>query len=103
MRRARAEIVHEYGPFPDKKVAGVTFDGHDLWFASDDQLNAIDPATGEIRRSLAVPAPAGTTFDGRHLYQIADDRIHKIDPQTGAILGSIPAPPGGGHSGLAWA
>ena len=103
MRRARAEVVHEYGPFPDTKVAGVTYDGHDIWFASDDKLNAIDPATGAIRRSLDVPAPAGTAFDGRYLYQIADDRIHKIDPATGAIVGSIPAPDGGGHSGLAWA
>jgi streptogramin lyase len=103
MRRARAEIVHEYGPFPDAKVAGVTYDGRDIWFGSDDKLTAIDTATGEIRRSLDTPAPAGTTFDGKYLYKIADDRIHKLNPATGAVVGSIPTPAGGGHSGLAWA
>ena len=44
MRRSRAEIVREYGPFPEvEKVAGVTYDGRDVWFASVDKLNAVDP------------------------------------------------------------
>jgi hypothetical protein len=102
MRRARAEIVHEYGPFPDAKVAGVTYDGRELWFASDDKLNAVDPANGELRRSLDVPANAGTAFDGRHLYQIGNDRIQKLDAKTGAVVATVPAP-GTGLSGLAWA
>ena len=102
MRRARAEIVHEYGPFPDANVAGVTYDGHDIWFASDDKLNAVDPASGELRRSLDVPANAGTAFDGRHLYQIGNDRIQKLDAKTGAVVATIPSP-GTGLSGLAWA
>jgi glutamine cyclotransferase len=99
-----ADIVREYGPFPGvEAVNGVTYDGKNVWFASGDKLNALDPASGKIRRSIAVAAHAGTAFDGRHLYQIAESRIQKIDPETGQILGSIPAPAGGGDSGLAWA
>jgi glutamine cyclotransferase len=104
MKRATAEILREYGPFPGvKTVHGVTFDGENVWFASGDRLNALDPETGATRRSIEVAAHAGTAFDGEHLFQIAEDRIQKIDPKTGRILATIPAPGGGGDSGLAWA
>ena len=104
MKHAQAEIAREYGPFPGADdVAGVTYDGHNVWFASGDKLNAFDPDTGERVRSIEVAAHAGTTFDGEHLYQIAEDRIQKIDPTTGRVVASIPSPGGGGDSGLAWA
>ena len=104
MRRSTAEIVREYGPFSDvKNVGGVTYDGRDVWFAAGDKLQALDPASGKVLRSLDVAAHAGTAFDGEHLYQLAEDRIQKIDPKTGRVLGTIPAPGGGGDSGLTWA
>jgi glutamine cyclotransferase len=104
MRRSKAEIVREYGPFPGvDQIHGVTYDGERVWFAAGDTLNAIDPATGKPLRSIDVPAHAGTAFDGQHLFQLADDRIQKIDPTTGRVLATIPAPGGGGDSGLAWA
>jgi glutamine cyclotransferase len=104
MKRSEAEISREYGPFPGiDAVNGVTFDGRDVWFASGDKLNAIDPDSGELVRSIDVAAQAGTAFDGQHLFQIADGRIWKIDPQTGRVLATIPAPGGDSHSGLAWA
>ena len=102
MTKATAEILREYGPFPGVDVAGVTYDGQNVWFAAGDKLNALDPETGKTLRSIDVPAHAGTAFDGRHLYQIADDRIRKIDPKSGKVLATIPAP-GNGNSGLAWA
>ena len=104
MKRSAAEIIREYGPFPGvEAVHGVTYDGTHVWFASGDRLNAVDPATGKITRSIDVAAHAGTAFDGRHLFQIAEDRIQKIDAATGQVLTTIPAPGGGGDSGLAWA
>jgi glutamine cyclotransferase len=104
MKTARAEIIREYGPFPGTEhVHGVTYDGRDLWFASGDRLNAVDPESGEVRRSLDVAAHGGTAFDGRHFFQLAEDRIQKIDPATGRVLATIPAPGGGGDSGLTWA
>jgi glutamine cyclotransferase len=104
MNRSTAEIVREYGPFPDvERVHGVTFDGENVWFASGDKLNAFDPATGNAVRSIDVAAHAGTAFDGRHLFQIAEDRIQKIDPGSGRVVATIPAPGGGNDSGLAWA
>jgi glutamine cyclotransferase len=104
MKSTPAEIIREYGPFPGiESVAGVTFDGKSVWFASGDKVNALDPDTGMTGRSIAVPAHAGTAFDGRHLFQIAESRIQKIDPETGRVLATIPAPGGGGDSGLAWA
>ncbi|SRR5579883_86714 len=104
MRRSRAEIIREYGPFPGvDRVNGVSYDGQQIWFAAGDTLKALDPSSGRMTRSIDVAAHAGTAFDGRHLFQIAEDRIQKIDPQTGRVLGTIPAPAGGGDSGLAWA
>lgn len=104
MKRSAADIIREYGPFPGVDgVHGVTFDGQQVWFASGDRLNALDPDSGETLRTLDVAAHAGTAFDGRHLFQIVEDRIEKIDPQTGRVLATIPAPGGGGDSGLAWA
>jgi glutamine cyclotransferase len=104
MKRSAADIVGEYGPFPAiDAVHGLTFDGKRVWFASGDKLNALDPATGAIIRTIDAAAHAGTAFDGRHLFQIAEDCIQKIDPETGRVLFTIPAPGGGGDSGLAWA
>jgi glutamine cyclotransferase len=103
MKRATAEILREYGPFPGAdRVNGVTYDGQHVWFASGDKLNAFDPSSGKALRSIAVAADAGTAFDGQYLFQIAEDRILKIDPQTGRVVSTIPAP-GGSSSGLAWA
>jgi glutamine cyclotransferase len=103
MKRSTAEIVREYGPFPGiDDVHGVTYDGQNVWFASGETVNALDPSSGKTVRSIDVPATAGTAFDGRFLYQIADGQIRKIDPQTGAVVAAIPAPPGS-NSGLAWA
>src|SRR5437899_789000 len=103
MREQTAEIVREFGPFPGvDQVGGVTYDGERVWFAAADTLKALDPASGEIVRSIDVAAHAGTAFDGRDLYQLAEDRIQKIDPGTGRVLSTIPSP-GKGDSGLAWA
>jgi glutamine cyclotransferase len=104
MKRSKAEIVQEYGPFPGAdRVHGVSYDGQHVWFASGDKLNAFDPASGGMQRSINVASHAGTAFDGKHLYQIAEHRIQKIDPKTGQVLATIPAPGAGADSGLAWA
>ena len=104
MRKSKAEIIREYGPFPGcGHVAGVSFDGQNTWFAAGDSLKAFDPASGKLLRSIDVPAHAGTAFDGEYLYQISESRIQKIDPKTGRVLATIPAPGGGNDSGLAWA
>jgi len=104
MKTSKAEIIREYGPFPEaEKVGGVSFDGKQVWFASGDRLNVFDPESGKRLRTLDVAAHAGTAFDGEHLFQIAEDRIQKVDPKTGRVLASISAPGGGTDSGLAWA
>ncbi len=104
MNKPTAQVLREHGPFPGvDHVHGVTYDGQRVWFASGEQLHAIDPESGEPARSIAVAAHAGTAFDGRHLFQIAGDRIQKIDAGTGRVLATLPAPGGGGDSGLAWA
>ncbi|KKB12990.1 glutamine cyclotransferase [Devosia geojensis] len=105
MKTATAEILREYGPYPGvTDVGGVTFDGRNVWFASGDRINAIDPATGEPVRAIEMAnADAGTAFDGQHIFQVVEDRIEKIDPETGRVLAAIPAPGGGSDSGLAWA
>jgi hypothetical protein len=61
MKRSAAETLREYGPFPGvDHVNGITFDGQDVWFAAGDKLNAFDPASGKMLRSIDVVAHAGT-------------------------------------------
>jgi len=104
MKTSPAEVLREYGPFPDADgVHGVSYDGKNVWFASGNKLNAFDPKSGKAVHALDVAAHAGTAFDGEHLFQIAESRIQKIDPRTGRVLATIPAPGGGGDSGLTWA
>lgn len=104
MKRTAAEILREYGPFPGvERVNGVTYDGENVWFASGEKLNALDPDSGMIVRTIDVASHAGTAFDGEYLYQIAEDRIHKVDPKVGKVVATIPAPGNGGDSGMAWA
>ena len=99
-----AEIVREYGPFPEAaNVAGVTFDGTHVWFAAGDALRAFDPSSGQAVRAIEVASDAGTAFDGRYFYQLADTRIQKVDPVTGAVVATLPAPGNGQASGLTWA
>ena len=101
MQKIAAEIVREYS-FPGiEQVGGVSFDGVRVWFADGRRMNAFDPATGGIVRTIDVPAQAGTAFDGRHFFQIAADTIRKIDARSGSVLATIPAP--SGAAGLAWA
>src|SRR5918996_2826855 len=89
-----AEIIREYGPFPGvDHVHGVTYDGHQVWFAAGDKLNALDPASGKTLRSIDVAAHAGTAFDGQHLFQLAEDRIQKIDAKSGRIVRINAVPP----------
>jgi len=102
MQRNTATIVREY-TFPDvTNVHGVSFDGANIWIATGDALNAIDPDSGNVVRKLDVSAQAGTAFDGQHLFQIFGDRIQKVDPQSGKVVATIPTPDGGA-AGMAWA
>lgn len=102
MIQSAAEILNEYGPFPGiERVNGVSYDGRQVWLATGDKLEALDPESGKIVRSIHVGARAGTAFDGRYLYQISEDRIQKIEPESGQVLGTIPTP-GEGCSGMAW-
>lgn len=104
MKQSKARVTREYGPFPDAPIIhGIDYDGRHVWLATGDKLQALDPDSGELQRSLNVAADAGTAFDGTHLYQIAEKQIHKIDPKTGDILASLPAPGDGEDSGMAWA
>ena len=65
MKRSTANIIREYGPFPGiNGVHGVTYDGKNVWFASGDKLNAIDPQSGRQVRSLDVTAHAATLARG---------------------------------------
>jgi outer membrane protein assembly factor BamB len=100
----KAEVIREYGPFPDvDNVRGVTFDGSSTWIAGGTHLQAFDPTSGEAGRRLPVAADAGTAFDGKHFYQLSGEVIQKIDAKTGEILSTIPAPGKGRDSGMAWA
>ncbi|MGE8618027.1 MAG: DUF6923 family protein [Achromobacter spanius] len=104
MKRSQAQILREYGPFPDvDAVHGVSYDGRQVWFATGDKLITLDPDNGETQRTLNMVANAGTAFDGKFLYQISDGSILKLDPANGRVHATIPAPGGAEASGMAWA
>ena len=63
MKRAAAEVLREYGPFPGVgRVNGVTFDGRQVWFASGDKLNAVDPESGRVTTYGYVRLPDEQQF-----------------------------------------
>ena len=98
-----AEVLREYGPYPDaQQVHGVTFDGKHVWIAVGERMLAVAPESGEITRTLDVPARAGSAFDGQYLYQIASGEIQKIEPASGRVVGTLPLPREN-VSGMAWA
>lgn len=104
MKRSQAQILREYGPFPDvDAVHGVSYDGSQVWFATGDKLITLDPDSGETQRTMNMVANAGTAFDGKFLYQISDGSILKLDPANGRVHATIPAPGGAEASGMAWA
>lgn len=48
-----AEVGREYGPSPGSThVHGVTYDGHDVWSAAGDKLQAFDPGSGKPTKSV---------------------------------------------------
>ncbi len=105
-RRTREAVVaREIRPFEDLgRVRGVTFDGTHVWFARDDEVVELDPATEKVVRRLSAPgASAGTAFDGELLYQLAKDEILVIRPADGRIVRKLAAPTKGINSGMAWA
>jgi hypothetical protein len=98
-----AEILQEYGPYPNAPdVHGVTFDGEHVWIAVGDRMLALAPNSGEIARTLEVPARAGSAFDGRYLYQIANSGIQKIEHASGRVVTTLSLPCENA-SGMAWA
>ncbi|HKO53290.1 MAG TPA: PQQ-binding-like beta-propeller repeat protein [Polyangiaceae bacterium] len=104
MTRTAVDIECEYGPFSEPgPVHGVTFDGEKVWLARGDKLQAIDPESGQLVRTLEVACDAGSAFDGQYLYQLDKGRIRKLDPRTGQVVSTIPAPELVGASGMAWA
>lgn len=99
-----AEVVREYGPFAEPaSVAGVTYDGRSVWYATGDRLRSFEPSSGAEGRALAVRADAGSAFDGSHLFQLAEGVVQKVEPHTGRVVASFPSPAGRSSAGLTWA
>ena len=98
-----AEIIREYGPFPGiEHVAGVTYDGEHVWFASGDKLNALDPKTGKKVRAIDVAAHAGTAFDGRTCFSFPATASRRSIRKPAACSPPFRRRAARG-SGLAWA
>ena len=74
--------------------AGTAFDGRYLYQIAETRIDKIDPATGEVLRS--IPAPGGGSDSGMAwaegslwVGQYRDRKIHQINPETGAVIRSI--------------
>jgi hypothetical protein len=83
-------------PAPSDDVpGGVERLGDDLWVAQGRTAFALDPATGEIRRQLALPVvPQDLATDGRSLFVVdaawtSGAPILVLDPKSGAVQRQI--------------
>lgn len=74
--------------------AGTAFDGKHLYQIAEERIDKIDPATGDVVKSIPAPghgADSGLTWAEGSLWvgQYRDRKIHQIDPATGAVLRTI--------------
>ena len=74
--------------------AGTAFDGKHLYQIAEARIDKIDPATGDVLRSIPAPGhggDSGLTWAEGSLWvgQYRDRKIHQIDPETGAITRTI--------------
>src|SRR6266436_2854645 len=106
MNKSIANIVREYGPFPGAdSVHGVTYDGQHVWFAAGDKLNAFDPASGTMLRTIdSNRFVTGVTWIDGELWHGTwegdESDLRRVDPRTGEVLERLEMPPGAGVSGL---
>lgn len=94
-----------------KTPTGLAWDGSRLWVADLESatLNAVDPSTGRIERTLEAPGyqPLGLAWDGKALWVVdgAEKTAYAIDPASGLTVRSLPldtdAPEGIGWDGSA--
>ena len=74
--------------------AGTAFDGKHLYQIAEQRIDKIDPATGDVLKSIPAPghgSDSGLTWAEGSLWvgQYRDRKIHQIDPATGAVLRTI--------------
>ena len=62
MKKSKAEVTREYGPFPSMdQVHGLTYDGQQVWFATGEQLSSLDPQSGRAD-GISVPRRAAHRY-----------------------------------------
>jgi glutamine cyclotransferase len=89
-------------PVPGERLCGLAWLNGLLWYsdASLEQILALDPETGQIRKRIACPAVRTdlAVMDGR-LLQIAGPAksLRLIDPESGEMLDEFPNPRPGGE------
>jgi streptogramin lyase len=74
--------------------AGTAFDGKHLYQITEQRIDKIDPATGDIVASIPAPGhgnDSGLTWAEGSLWvgEYRGRKIHQIDPATGAVLRTI--------------
>jgi glutamine cyclotransferase len=74
--------------------AGTAFDGTYLYQIAEARIDKIDPATGDVVRSIPAPGhggDSGLTWAEGSLWvgEYRDRKIHQIDPETGAVVRTI--------------
>lgn len=88
------EIVTRSNEGGSKQNArGIAWHDGKLWVSEIfGKLHAIDPASGDVVRSVDTGAKwiFGLTFDGEHLAAGGRDAIHRFDPKTGKMAEGLP-------------
>ena len=102
MQRTTATIVREY-TFPDvTDVHGVSFDGANVWIATGEALNAIDPDSGKSCASSISPRRRAPPSTASTCFRFPATAFRKSIRRSGKVIASIPTPDGGA-AGMAWA
>jgi hypothetical protein len=78
------------------------FAGGSLWalgytslqFQSANRLSRIDPLTGRVTATLAIPAADGVVYGAGSLWVTSSNEMLRLDPRSGKIVGRFPVASG---------
>ena len=104
---SRPGDVEKTVPLKLSTPTGLAWDGSVLWVADLDTatLNAVDPATGKVVRTLEAPgySPMGLAWDGSRLWVLdaGDATAYAVDPRSGLTVRALPLD-SRTAKGLAW-
>lgn len=92
--KQEAAVVREYGPFGNKGVHAVAFDGEHLYQLAAGFILVIRPSDGRVLRSMPAPGKgddSGMAYADGYLWigQYRASKINQVDARTGEVVKTL--------------